>query len=92
MNEGDIIVFKKRYKPANKTIKFVHRIEEVYMYKDEIWRYHTKGDATDSIDKFAVYPKEVVGIYTGKVDRIGYPVVLLQRIISKFNGTDKLFS
>ena len=37
LNDGDIIVFKKRYKLTNKTIKFVHRIEEVYMYKDEIW-------------------------------------------------------
>ena len=77
LNKGDIIVFKKRYKPTNKTIKLVHRIEEVYMYKYEIWGYHTKGDAVDSIVKFAVYPEEVVGIYTGKVDRIGYPVVLL---------------
>ena len=77
LNEGDIIVFKKMYKPTNKTGKLVHRIEEVYMYKDEIWGYHTKGDAVDSIVKFVFYPEEVVGIYTGRVDRIGYSAVLL---------------
>ena len=60
LNEGDIIVFKKRYKPTNKTIKLVHRIEEVYMYKDEIWEYHTKGDAVDEFQNLLFIQKKLL--------------------------------
>ena len=53
--------------------------------------YHTRGDVVDLIDKFAVYLEEIVGIYTGKINRIGYPIVLINKFISNFNGTRELY-
>jgi signal peptidase I len=89
LQEGDIIVFKNRLKKEN--IKLVHRIVKVQNYKDEIAGYYTKGDASDSIDQFFVYPDDVVGLYIGKINRIGYPIVLINKFISNFNGTRELY-
>lgn len=89
LQEGDIIVFKNRLKKEN--IKLVHRIVKVQNYKDEIAGYYTKGDASDNIDHFFVYPDDVVGVYIGKINRIGYPVVLINKLLSNFNGTKELY-
>ena len=89
LQEGDIIVFKNKLKKEN--IKLVHRIVKVQNYKDEIAGYYTKGDASDDIDQFFVYPDDVVGLYIGKINRIGYPIVLINKFISNFNGTRELY-
>ena len=89
LQEGDIIVFKNRLKKEN--IKLVHRIVKVQNYKDEIAGYYTKGDASDNIDQFFVYPYDVVGLYIGKINRIGYPIVLINKFLSNFNGTRELY-
>lgn len=91
LKEGDIIVFEKLYKPTNKVIKLIHRIDEVYMWKDEVWLYRTKGDANESVDEFMVYPEEIIGIYTGKIDKIGYPIAFVRKLFAKLDGTSQLY-
>ena len=62
------------------------------MYKDELWRYYTKGDATESMDQFLVHPEVIIGIYSGKIDKIGYPVFLFNKLLSRLNGTSELYN
>ena len=61
------------------------------MWKDEVWLYRTKGDASNLPDEFVVYPEEVVGIYTGKIDKVGYPVAYVRKLLGKVDGTSKLY-
>ena len=91
LKKGDIIVFEKLYKPTNKVIKLIHRIDEVQMWKDEVWLYRTKGDASDSVDEFIVYPEEIIGVYTGKIDKIGYPIAFVRKLLARFDGTSQLY-
>ena len=80
INIWDIIFYKKLYKTKNKTIKLVHRI-------DEVWLCRTKGDASNSPDEFVVYSEEVVGIYPRKIGKVGYSVVYVRKLLGKVDGT-----
>ena len=77
LKKGDILVFRKN----NQT--YTHRIVEI-KEENEQYKIKTKGDRKEnSIDNWVVNNKDIVGTVEEKISYIGYPTILLNRIIKE---------
>lgn len=59
---------------------YIHRIKKVINKNDKMY-YKTKGDANSSYDGNLTYEKDVIGIYKFKIKYLGYPALLLERLL-----------
>ena len=71
---GQIIVFEKNSKYV------IHRIYDEVRTSGEV-RYHTKGDANETVDPWIVENSEILGVVDFKLPYVGYPSIMIRRLI-----------
>ena len=76
MKQGEVLV----YSHDKKII--VHRIESIKKIGKE-YIIRTKGDNNKSADNWLVYNKQIIGIARSRIRYVGYPTVLLNKILSE---------
>ena len=77
IKKGDILVFRK----DNTT--YTHRIVEI-KEENEQYKIKTKGDRKEQeVDKWVVNNKDIVGVVEKRIPYIGYPTIMLNRIIEE---------
>ncbi len=74
LTEDDILVYKKD------GIVIVHRVNEIINNSDNI-QFITKGDNNDDPDEWIVEEKDIIGKVILKVKYIGYPTIMLNKLI-----------
>lgn len=71
---GDIIAFKEK----DSTSVTTHRIIEVVKQEDGTFAYSTKGDANNVADEEQVTEDRLVGVYKGRIPKVGDFAMFLQ--------------
>lgn len=71
LQKGDIICY------LQEGAAITHRIEQVVNEAGQI-SYVTKGDANNTVDRLAVSPSQVEGVYVGKLDNVGGFAMFMQ--------------
>ncbi len=74
--EGDIIAFEQD------GVVVVHRIVGVDKDND-VYSYHTKGDANNAMDMWEVKETSIVGHYIGRGLYIGWPTIILSEYLEE---------
>ena len=74
LKAGDIIAFKEK----NSLSVTTHRIIEVVKQEDGTFAYSTKGDANNVADQDQVTEDRLVGIYRGRIPKVGDFAMFLQ--------------
>lgn len=74
LKAGDIIAFKEK----DSTSVTTHRIIEVHKLDDGTYSYSTKGDANNTADQDQVTEDRLVGIYKGRIPKVGDFAMFLQ--------------
>lgn len=83
------LVKKLNIKFNKKVLSYQQRVK--YIWKDEVWLYRAKKDASKEVGQFIVYPDEIIDIYKAKINKVGYPISLFDILMSKIDGTSKLY-
>ena len=73
LQEGDVIAF------LSGGVTVTHRITAIGTAEDGSLLFTTKGDANDTEDTDAVTAEQLVGIYQGRIPKVGDFVLFLQR-------------
>lgn len=73
LQEGDVIAF------LSGGVTVTHRITAIDTAEDGSLLFTTKGDANDTEDTDAVTAEQLVGIYQGRIPKVGDFVLFLQR-------------
>ena len=73
LQEGDVIAF------LSGGVTVTHRITAIDTAEDGSLLFTTKGDANDTEDIDAVTAEQLVGIYQGRIPKVGDFVLFLQR-------------
>lgn len=92
INKGDMIIYE-RYEDqqikkgqvivfAQNNSRIVHRVVHVEYIENE-YRYYTKGDANEDMDRGYITQSDIIGLTDMKVAYIGYPTLWLRDILSK---------
>ena len=74
--EGDIIAFEQD------GVVVVHRIVGVDK-ENNVYSYHTKGDANNAMDMWEVKETSIVGHYIGRGLYIGWPTIILSEYLEE---------
>lgn len=89
--KGDVVIVDKDEKVINqikvgqviayehKGVVIVHRVIDIIEEDNQIF-YYTKGDYNESVDNWAVYNEEIIGVVKFKIPYIGFPTVWLSEI------------
>lgn len=80
LGEGDVIAFLER----NSTTVITHRIIEVTRQADGTLAYATKGDANNVADQDLVTQDRLVGVYQGRIPRVGDFAMFMQTPLGMF--------
>lgn len=73
--EGEVIIFERE------GVRVVHRVVDVKSVNNE-YRYFTKGDMNENLDKGYVLKNDIVGVTRLRVKYIGYPTIWVRDIFS----------
>lgn len=89
--KGDVVIVDKDEKVINqikvgqviayehKGVVIVHRVIDIIEEDNQVF-YYTKGDYNESVDNWAVYNEEIIGVVKFKIPYIGFPTVWLSEI------------